>query len=252
MNIDNYYMHRGSVREFTQQEVNDSLIRRILTAAMHAPTTGNMQLYSVVVTRDKTRKSELEKCHFCQPASVNAPVLLTFCADWNRFVRWCEISDATAGFDNLQSMMSAFFDATILAQQFCTIAEQQGLGTCYLGTTTYNAPDIARLLSLSDRVIPLLTVALGWPANPVFPSERLPVDAILHSEQYREDSDDDIRCQYSEIDNNPANKKFIDENGKQTLAQVFTDVRYPRSSNEASSNVLAEYLAPKIGKDLIS
>ncbi len=243
MNIDKYFASRSTVRKFSQREISDQDITSMLEAAMHAPTTGNMQLYSVIITRDAEKKSKLEPCHFNQPASTGAPVLLTFCADFNRFVHWCKVSDAEAGFDNLQSLLSAIFDATILAQQFVTIAEQEGMGTCYLGTTTYNAPDIARILELPSRVVPILTVALGWPAEENHTAERLPVDAIIHNESYRKYSDEDIRSLYHDIDTNPANKIFIDENQKQTLAQVFTDVRYPRSTNETFSAILKDFLA---------
>lgn len=243
MNIEKYFSTRATVRNFSKKEVSDRDIKDILAAAMHAPTTGNMQLYSVILTRDSEKKKQIDACHFNQPAAVSAPVLLTFCADTNRFVRWCEVSDAVPGFDNFQSLLSAVFDATIIAQQFCTIAETQGLGTCYLGTTAYNAPDIARILDLPSRVVPVLTIALGWPEKPAQPSERLPLEAILHNETYRQYSDKDISGLYHEIDTNPANKVFIEENHKQTLAQVFADVRYPRSSNEAFSEIFKDFLA---------
>lgn len=242
MNIDRYFETRRTIRKFSDREVSAQEIKVMLEAAMHAPTTGNMQLYSVVVTRDPEKKKQLEPMHFSQPASVNAPVLLTFCADINRFVRWCECSKAQAGFDNLQSLFSAVFDTTIYAQQFVTIAEQQGMGTCYLGTTTYNVDGIAKLLELPARVVPLLTIALGWPEGESAVSERLPVEAVMHDEVYHGYSDADIARLYHDIDTNPANRKFIEENGKETLAQVFADVRYPKATNETFSKVLSEFL----------
>ena len=242
MKIDKYFSHRYTVRKFSEKAISDTEIAEMLEAAMHAPTTGNMQLYSVVISRAGEQRQALEAAHFNQPASTGAPVLLTFCADFNRFVRWCELSEATPGFDNLQSLLSATFDATILAQQFVTIAEQAGMGTCYLGTTSYNAGDIAQILNLPRRVIPVTTIALGWPEGEGSASERLPVESIIHNEKYQDYSDEAIRKAYHEIDSNPANKVFIEENHKKTLAQVFTDVRYPLSNNEAFSKVLHEYL----------
>ncbi len=98
-----------------------------------------MQLYSVIVTRDEDAKKRLAPAHFNQPSATGADVVLTFCADFNRFEKWCEARNAQPGYDNFQSLMWAVIDTTIFAQQFCTIAEMNGLGTCYLGTTTYNA-----------------------------------------------------------------------------------------------------------------
>ncbi len=145
-----------TVRKFSGKRVSRELLGEMLEAAAHAPTNGNMQLYSVIITRDAERKRLLSPTHFNQPASVGADVLVTFCADFNRFVKWCYARDAKPGYDNFQSFMSAVFDTVILAQQFCTIAEQEGLGTCYLGTTAYNAPQIAEILELPKRVVPVM------------------------------------------------------------------------------------------------
>lgn len=242
MNNDSYWSTRRSIRKFTQQPVSDEMIDNMLELAAQAPTTGNMQLYSVVVTRDVDTLAQLYPAHFNQPAATGAPVLLTFCADLNRFTHWCEISGADPGYDNFQSFMAAVFDATIFAQQFVTIAEQQGLGTCYLGTTTYNAPDIAKALELPRMVVPLLTVALGYPDENGVVSDRLPIDAIRHKNTYHMPTDDDVMFQYAPKESLAENQKFVSENGKQTLAQVFTDVRYPRANNEHFSEVLIDFL----------
>lgn len=239
---DNYFSTRRTIRNFTQQSVSDSLIEEMLMEASHAPTTGNMQLYSVVVTRDPELKNKLTPCHFNQPASTGAAVLVTFCVDFNRFEKWCVCRNAEPGFNNLQSFMSGVFDTTILAQQFCTIAEIKGLGTCYLGTTTYTAPQIAEILSLPKRVVPLLTVALGYPSDNGSLSDRLPVSAIIHYEKYKDYSSNDIYNAYSYKESLEENDGFIKENDKETLAQVFTDVRYPKSNNEAFSEILLNFL----------
>lgn len=233
---------RASVRNFSQKNVPDELLEKILSVAMHAPTTGNMQLYSVVITRNDDNKKKLSPCHFNQPASLNAKVLVTFCADFNRFVKWCEINNANPGFDNFQSFLAAVFDTTILAQQFCAIAECNGLGTCYLGTTTYNAPEIARLLELPERVVPVLTVAIGYPQDQSTPSDKLPVRSFIHYEKYSDYNEEDIKSLYGYKDQLEENKIFIKENSKENLAQVFTDIRYPKSTNETFSSSFIDYI----------
>ena len=60
----------------------------------------NMQLYSVIVTRDKQMKERLAPAHFNQPMVTGAPVVLTFCADFNRFSKWCRERKAVPGYDN--------------------------------------------------------------------------------------------------------------------------------------------------------
>lgn len=240
--IDKYFTTRRTVRSFSDRIVDPEMLRTMLEAASHAPTTGNMQLYSVIVTREPERKAALMPAHFSQPAAVNAPVILTFCADFNRFVKWCKVSDAEPGFDNLQSLLSAILDTTIFAQQFVTIAEQAGLGTCYLGTTTYNADKIGEVLALPKRVVPIVSLSVGWPAGDSEVSDRISAEAFIHDEVYKDYTDEAIRAAYAEKEARDDSRAFVAENGKTTLAQVFTDVRYPRSSNEQFSEVFREYI----------
>ena len=214
----------------------------MLTEASHAPTTGNMQLYSVVTTRSQEGKEKLSPAHFNQPSVKGCDVVLTFCADFNRFVHWCEVSGAIPGYDNFQSFMTAVLDVTIFAQQFCTIAEMRGYGCCYLGTTTYNAPQIADALDLPKRVVPVITITLGVPMGDAPKSDRLPLDAILHKEVYQNYTEDQIKVLYAEKEAREDSKRFVEENNKQSLAQVFTDVRYTKQANETFSKIYIDFI----------
>lgn len=240
--VNPYFEKRGTVRSYTDRPLADELLNRLLDAAAHAPNTGNMQWYSVIVTRSAEGKKALAPAHFNQPQVEGAQAVLTFCIDLRRFEHWCRLRKADPGFDNFQSLAAAMIDTSLAAQQFCTAAELAGLGTCYLGTTTYNAPEIARALNLPPRVVPLTTVTVGYPAADPAPSWRLPRQAWVHTEEYRDAADRDIALWYESLENNPQSRKFVEENGLETLAQVFTDVRYPRSSAEAFSKSFCDFL----------
>lgn len=237
-----YWMSRRTVRRYTDRHVSDELLRDMLLKASHAPTTGNMQLYSVIITRNEAGKRALAPAHFNQPQVMGCDVALTFCADLNRFSRWCSERNADPCYDNMQSLMSAIQDTVIVAQQFNTIAEQNGLGCCWLGTTTYNAPEIARALSLPKLVVPVTTLTIGYPADVLGDCGRLPVDAFIHEGQYKDYTRDDIDRLYAEKEARDDSRMFVAENGKETLAQVFTDVRYPRANNELFSEKFMSYL----------
>lgn len=241
-NIDPYFTRRATVRSYSDRHFPDSLLDEMLYAASHAPNTGNMQWYSVVVTRSDEGKRRLAPTHFGQPQVAGAQAVLTFCLDLRRFEHWCRLRRAEPGFDNFQSFTAALIDTCLVAQQFCTVAEKAGLGTCYLGTTTYNAPQIAEALGLPDRVVPVTTVTVGYPAAEAAPSWRLPAEAWVHSERYADPSDADIERWYASLEADPQSDVFIRENGKETLAQVFTDVRYPRDSAENFSRIYIDFL----------
>lgn len=238
----NCLKERRTIRQYLDKEIDDRLLNELLETAFRAPTTGNMQVYSVVVTRNRENKERLAPAHFNQPSVTHAPVVLTFCADFNRFVKWCEASHAQPGYDNFQSFVTAAIDALLVAQQFCTVAELSGLGCCYLGTTTYNAPQIAEALHLPRLVIPITTLTVGYPAHTPALVDRLPLEAIVHHESYHDYSPEDIHRLYAVKESLPENRQFVVENNKETLAQVFTDIRYTRENNELFSKIYLDFI----------
>ena len=222
--------HR-SIRKYTTQSVNEDLLQEILTLACRSSTTGNMQLYSIIITRDIETKKKLSPAHFNQKMVVEAPVVLTICADFNRFNKWCELRNAKPGYDNFLSFMTAAIDALIVTQTICVAAEARQLGICYLGTTTYMADKIISILDLPKGVVPVTTITLGWPAQQPEQTDRLPLEAIIHNETYREYTRDTIESFYREKEGRSDSMQFVKENDKETLAQVFTDVRYKKADN---------------------
>ena len=239
-----FFKNRSSVRRFTDKPVSEQTLDTLLEAAAQAPTTGNMQLYSVVVTREPKRLKQLVDLHLGQPAAAGANVILTFCGDVARFERWCKDNNAQSTFRNLHGSLLGVIDATIFAQQFVTLAEMNGIGCCYLGTVTYNLDEFCDFLGTPDGVMPLFSVALGYPApDGVAPvSDRLPKDAYIHRERFSDYDSKSIAKYYAEKEKLPESKKFIKENGKQTLAQVYSEVRYPSAQNEQISGVLKHRL----------
>ncbi len=226
---------RKSVRKYSEREVSEELLNQLLEAASHTQTMGNLQLYSVVVTRDKAMKERLSPLHFEQPMVKGAPVVLTVCADFHRTTRWCECRQAAAGYDNFLSFVNASIDALLFTQTFCNLAEEAGLGVCYLGTTVYEPGKIVEVLELPRLVMPLATLTVGWPAEDPAVSDRLPLPAFVHRETYHDYSEADIDSHYAEKEVLEENKHFVEINGKETLAQVFTDIRYTKADNEAMS-----------------
>ncbi len=231
-----------TIRKYSEQPVDDALLNEVLNAGTRTSTTGNMQVYSIVVTRDDAMKAVLSPTHFNQPMVKEAPVVLTFCADYNRFNKWCRQRDAEPGYDNFLSFFTAAIDALLVAQNVCVAAETKGLGICYLGTVTYNADKIIEILKLPRGVVPVATVTLGFPAEEPPLTDRLPLEAVVHRETYKDYSPEDIDRLYSSKEALNENRQFVAENNKETLAQVFTDVRYKKVDNEHFSRVFMEVL----------
>ena len=233
--LDLLNQHR-TIRKYSNQKIDSELLTKLLETACRASNTGNMQAYSIVVTTDSAIKEQLSPAHFNQPMIAEAPVVLTFCADFNRITKWCEQRDAVPGYDNFQSFMATAIDTLIAAQTFCIAAESVGLGICYLGTTTYNAREIIDTLKLPKLVVPVTTITVGYPDGLPDQTDRLPVNAVVHYETYKDYSKEDIDNIYNEKENSDFYKQFVSENKKETLAQVFTDIRYSKKNNEFFSD----------------
>lgn len=234
--------NRRTIRKYKSQDIPADLLNGLIEEASRAATMGNMQLYSVVVTRSNEMKSKLAPMHFNQPMVTNAPVVLTFCADFNRFSLWCKQRKAEPGYDNFLSFINALSDALLFTQNFCTLAEDAGLGTCYLGTTIYNPEPIIDLLKLPELVVPVATITVGYPDEAPVQPDRLPLKGIVHEEVYHQYSPEDIDSIYLYKESLPENMNFISINNKETLAQIFTDIRYRKSDNELMSSGLVKVL----------
>lgn len=234
--------NRRTIRKYKTDDVSVELLNQLLEEAFRASTMGNMQLYSVVVSRDKQMKAALAPAHFNQPMVTQAPVVLTFCADFNRFSKWCRCRKAEPGYDNPISFLNAVQDALLVTQNFCTLAEAHGLGICYLGTTLYNPDKIIDVLHLPELVMPVATITVGYPDEYPSQPDRLPLSGIIHEETYCDYTPEAIDEIYAYKESLAENHRFIEENGKETLAQVFTDVRYKKADNEYMSEALKKTL----------
>ena len=233
---------RRSIRKYKTEDVDNTLLTRLLEEAEQTQTMGNLQLYSVVVTRSSEMKERLAPAHFNQPMVMGAPVVLTFCADYRRTTLWADQRQATPGYDNMLSFVNATTDALLYCQTFCNLAEAVGLGCCFLGTTVYMPQAIIDTLKLPKLVFPVATITLGWPDEQPPMSDRLPISAIMHNETYHDYTSADIDRAYDYKEQLPENKQFVELNHKQTLAQVFTDCRYTKSDCEAMSATLIDAL----------
>lgn len=227
---------RRSIRQYSKEEVSEQLLNRLLETAARTQTMGNLQLYSVIVTRDEDMKKKLAPAHFNQPMVTGAPVVLTVCADFRRTTLWAENRKATPGYDNMLSFMNAATDALLYTQTFCNLAEEEGLGCCFLGTTIYMPQMIIDVLQLPHLVMPVATITLGWPAENPPLSDRLPLGSFIHQETYRDYTSALIDKFYGPKEALEENRQFVSINHKETLAQVFTDIRYTKKDNEALSS----------------
>jgi nitroreductase len=223
--------HR-SIRSFKSDPLPEGLIDHLLLSALHGTSSsGNLNMISVVKTQNVQRKAHLYELHGEQPMVLQAPLVLTFCADSFRTREWLALRGARPGFADFTSWHVASFDAMILAQTVALACESQGLGICYMGTTLFALRAIADYLELPPNCLPVTSLVVGWPAEAPTQRDRLPAAAWIHDERYQRPSAADIEAGFAEresrgraryMDSSPEMAALWNEHGITSLAQYYT------------------------------
>jgi nitroreductase len=222
--------HR-SIRSYKPDPIDRAVVEQVCGDAIAgASSSGNLNSVTIVLTRDSERKRRLYELHFEQDFVLQAPLVVTFCADWHRTREWLKRRGARDNFNNLLGYHVAAFDAMIVAQNVCLGFEALGIGICYMGTTLHSMGEIAAFLDLPDTCIPVTTIVAGWPDEDPPKRDRLPLNAFLHDETYHRPSEAELDAIYEQREVRgwarymayPELKARIEEMGITSLAQFYT------------------------------
>ncbi|UJF17890.1 nitroreductase family protein [Vibrio sp. SS-MA-C1-2] len=247
--ISHLHGHR-SIRQYKDQVIPADVLDEVLQAGIRASSSGNMQSYSIIVTQDEERRQALFRPHMEQNMVVDAPVLLTFCADFRRMKKWLTLNDANQNFDNFMSFMISAIDATLVSQNVAIAAEAKGLGLCYMGSTLANCDQIGEILELPEGVVPVVGYSLGYPDENPEVRDRLPMNGLIHQETYHDHSDQEIIDIYKQRETDgwnrymsiPELKEKIEASDVKNLAQLYTSLKYTRESHLEFSQTVLHYL----------
>ncbi|WP_341674771.1 NADPH-dependent oxidoreductase [Niveibacterium sp. SC-1] len=178
--------HR-SVRAFTPQALREGTLALLVAAAQSAPTSSNLQVWSVIAVEEAERKARLAKLARNQQQINEAPLLLVFLSDLSRLSRVAAAkTERIEGLEYLDTALMGFIDAALAAQNVVTVAESLGLGTVYIGALRNHPEAVAAELALPSLAAPAFGLAIGHPdpARPTAVKPRLPQSTVLHRETY--------------------------------------------------------------------
>ncbi len=173
-------LERRSVRRFREQDIPDDHWRAILEAGRLAPSTVNLQTWSFACyTAAQWRET------FGRPLPYGAPRAVMVLTDTARARRVVPDFPEAPLCDHTVGVMNA----SLAAMAMTLAAEALGLGSVMLSETGrtgfYDAGELSQQLDLPRGVVPITTVAFGWPAAvPVMPP-KLPLDAVAFTGRYR-------------------------------------------------------------------
>jgi len=154
---------RKSVRVYEDRPVPEDVKREILSAALQAPTAGNMALYTILDITDPDIKQKLSVSCDDQPFIATAPMVLIFCADYRRWYDVFQSAVTEVRKPDLGDLFLSQADAIIAAQNAVVAAHSLGLGSCYIGDITENFEYHKTLLNLPQYVVPAAMLCLGYP-----------------------------------------------------------------------------------------
>lgn len=179
--------HR-SVRAFRPDPLPPGTLETLVAAAQSAPSSSNLQVWSLVAVQDPARKARLAEYCGNQAHVAACPLFLAWLADLSRLERVARrLDQPSAALDTLEMGLVGVIDAALAAQNAVVAAESLGLGTVYIGGLRNRVPEVARELELPAHVFPVFGLCVGYPDPAKLPrvKPRLPQSTVLHRERYR-------------------------------------------------------------------
>ena len=181
-------MERKSVRVYEEMQIEQEKKAAIIEAALQAPTAGNMTLYSIINVTDPELKKKLSVTCDNQPFIAQAPMVLVFVADYQKWYDlFCKYEE-TVRAPGMGDFMLASDDALIAAQNAVVAAESMGIGSCYIGDILEQYETHRKLFSLPRYAVPAAMVVFGYPVQQqkdrVKP-KRLRPEAVVYENSYR-------------------------------------------------------------------
>lgn len=177
--------HR-SIRKFKNQEVDRSIIEELVLCGQAAATSSNVQAVTVIQVKDPAKRDAIADLAGGQKYVSTAGAFLVYCADMSRPKYACEQQQGDFAAGMTEHFIIATVDVALAAQNSVVAAESMGLGICYIGGIRNNPAEVSELLSLPEHVYPVFGLCLGYPDQDPEVKPRLPVEAVLMTDQYEE------------------------------------------------------------------
>ena len=198
-NIFSLLRNHRSIRKFKPEPIPDELLDNILNSARQAPTSSNLQAYSIVVVQDQDKKKTL--AHLCgdQPWVASCAAFVVMCPDLHRIERVCRMRGYQFNDRYIDLSIIAVVDAALVAQNILIAAEANGLGACMIGSIRINPDKVCELLKLPNKVFPLVGICLGYPDQEPMIKPRFQPEIVIHHEEYNDDNFESLIAEYDKI-----------------------------------------------------
>ena len=192
-------LDRCSCRSYKKKKIDKDILDKIIKAGERAPTSGNLQPYSIILARDTTKKEFMSKVTGMKFIE-DADVLLFFIIDFARLKRWAELNNAPFVMEkSFRHFLTSVHDIICCAQNIVIASESFGLGSVYIGKVIELYKELKAILQLPKLTFPIALLSLGHTEKKKEKlTLRLARDSILHDETYEQADDKMIISWFSE------------------------------------------------------
>ena len=131
----------------------------------NTPNDGSEIVILILDITDAALKARLADLCDHQPFIADAPVVLVFVADCQRWYDGFAAAGCAPRPPREGDLLLAAADAAIAAQNTVVAAESFGLGSCYIGDILENCEDVRSALALPPYAVPAAMLVLGRPTQ---------------------------------------------------------------------------------------
>ena len=174
----------ASVRQFKEQDISAEAVETILTTAQRSPSSSNVQAYSAITVRDRSKKQEIARLSGGQKHVETCPLFVVFCADLYRLKYLNEQRGYAFNGDYTEAFIIATVDATLVAGRALMAAQALAIGGVMVGGIRNHPETVSELLGLPELVYPVMGMSLGYPKAVPEVRPRLPWEGLFFEEQY--------------------------------------------------------------------
>jgi nitroreductase len=160
---------RRSVRSYTDTEVEEEKLARVLEAGRLSPSAANRQEWKFIVVRSNDIRKKLSDAACGQSFVGQAPVVIVACAVENQAIMPCGQPAYTV-------------DVSIAFAYMILQAWELGLGTCWIGA--FREDEVKQILNIPEPVRVVAMSPLGYPVHDIPPRPRKDLDEIVCYEAY--------------------------------------------------------------------
>jgi nitroreductase len=227
---------RKSVRVYTDEPIDESVVQEILQAAAMAPTAGNQQFYTIIRVTDQGLLDRLAESCDHQPFIAKSKLTLVFCADCRKWFKAFSELGCEPREPGLGDLLLAVDDALIAAQNAVVAAESYGIGSCYIGDIMENIEEQRDILGLPEHVFPAAMLVFGHPTEGQKKRPKPPradMRYIVHENRYMEPDSADLQGMFG---------KGKGEEEYREWMKAFCERKYNSDFAREMSRSVREYL----------